>query len=83
MAEVKVRELLPDLPHPPIEQSSRVSQSRPAVRKITERELLDYIVNNGGFLDIEHFSKVYGVEKQEVVKLLEVLKSKGLIAVES
>nr|2XVC_A Chain A, ESCRT-III [Saccharolobus solfataricus] len=50
---------------------------------ITERELLDYIVNNGGFLDIEHFSKVYGVEKQEVVKLLEALKNKGLIAVES
>ncbi|QGA54399.1 cell division protein [Sulfolobus sp. E5-1-F] len=83
MAEVKVRELLPDLPHPPVEQSSRVSQSKPTARKITERELLDYIVNNGGFLDIEHFSKIYGVEKREVVKLLEVLKSKGLIAVES
>ncbi|AOL15707.1 cell division protein [Sulfolobus sp. A20] len=80
MAEIKVKELLPDLPHPPIEQPRLQKVS---IKKVTEKEILDYIMTNGGFLDIEHFSRSYGVDKQEVLKLLEVMKSKGLISVES
>lgn len=83
MAEIKVRELLPDLPHPPVDYQPKLQHQKPPVRRITEKDLLDYIVSNGGFLDIDHFSKIYGVDKQDVIKLLEIMQSKGLIAVKS
>ncbi|MEM0067700.1 MAG: cell division protein CdvB [Saccharolobus sp.] len=82
MAEIKVKELLPDLPHPPADKI-RLPQSKQTVKRITEKDLLDYIVNNGGFLDLEHFSRLHGVEKQDVIKLLEEMQNKGLIDVKS
>ncbi|MEM4884640.1 MAG: cell division protein CdvB [Saccharolobus sp.] len=82
MAEIKVKELLPDLPHPPADKI-RLPQSKQTVKRITEKDLLDYIVNNGGFLDLEHFSRLHGVEKQDVLRLLEEMQNKGLIDVKS
>ncbi|MEM3209344.1 MAG: cell division protein, partial [Saccharolobus sp.] len=82
MAEIKVKELLPDLPHPPADKI-RLPQSKQTVKRITEKDLLDYIVNNGGFLDLEHFSRLHGVEKQDVIRLLEEMQNKGLIDVKS
>ncbi|MEM0363375.1 MAG: cell division protein CdvB [Sulfolobaceae archaeon] len=82
MAEIKVKELLPDLPHPPADKI-RLPQPKQTVKRITEKDLLDYIVSNGGFLDLEHFSRLHGVEKQDVLRLLEEMQNKGLIDVKS
>jgi len=82
MAEVKVREILPELPHPPTELPKPRAQSIQIRRQLTEDKLLDYIRSTGGFLDLEYISKNYGVDKVEVLNLLKRLEQKGLIALE-
>ena len=77
-AEVKMKELLPDLPHPPSEVPSKAEIKR----KLNEKEILNYISTTGGFLDIDFISKTYGVEKQEVFTLLKQMANKGLISLE-
>ncbi|MEJ2771036.1 MAG: cell division protein CdvB [Sulfolobaceae archaeon] len=82
MAEVKVREILPELPHPPTELPKPRAQAIQIKRQLTEDILLDYIRSTGGFLDLEYISKNYGVDKVEVLNLLKRLEQKGLIALE-
>jgi len=82
MAEVKVREILPELPHPPTELPKPRAQAIQIKRQLTEDMLLDYIRSTGGFLDLEYISKNYGVDKVEVLNLLKRLEQKGLIALE-
>ncbi|BCU71234.1 cell division protein CdvB [Stygiolobus caldivivus] len=82
MAEVKVREILPELPHPPSELPKPRAQAVQIKRSLTEQMLLDYIRSTGGFLDLEYLSKNYGVDKVEVLNLLKRLEQKGLIALE-
>ncbi|MEJ2778948.1 cell division protein CdvB [Stygiolobus sp. RP850M] len=82
MAEVKVREILPELPHPPAELPKPKAQAIQIKRQLTEDILLDYIRSTGGFLDLEYISKNYGVDKVEVLNLLKRLEQKGLIALE-
>jgi division protein CdvB (Snf7/Vps24/ESCRT-III family) len=82
MAEVKVREILPELPHPPTELPKPRAQAIQIKRQLTEEMLLDYIRSTGGFLDLEYISKNYGVDKVEVLNLLKRLEQKGLIALE-
>lgn len=77
-AEVKMKELLPDLPHPP----SEVPTKAEIKRKLNEKEILNYISTTGGFLDVDLISKTYGVEKQEVFSLLKQMANKGLISLE-
>jgi Conserved protein implicated in secretion len=82
MAEVKVREILPELPHPPTELPKPRAQAIQIKRQLTEDMLLGYIRSTGGFLDLEYISKNYGVDKVEVLNLLKRLEQKGLIALE-
>lgn len=82
MAEVKVREILPELPHPPTELPKPRAQAIQIKRQLTEDMLLDYIRSTGGFLDLELISKNYGVDKVEILNLLKRLEQKGLIALE-
>lgn len=82
MAEVKVREILPELPHPPTELPKPRAQAIQIKRQLTENMLLDYIRSTGGFLDLEFISKNYGVDKVEILNLLKRLEQKGLIALE-
>lgn len=82
MAEIKVRELLPELPHPPTELPKPRVQAVQIRRHLTEEELLNYIRSTGGFLDLDYVSKSYGVDKSEVLNLLKKLEEKGLIAIE-
>ncbi|QGR19367.1 cell division protein CdvB [Stygiolobus azoricus] len=82
MAEVKVREILPELPHPPTELPKPRAQAIQIKRQLTEDMLLDYIRSTGGFLDLEFISKNYGVDKVEILNLLKRLEQKGLIALE-
>ena len=86
MAESKLKELLPELPYPPSEAPRRevleVKVEQKQKRKISENELLDYIKQTGGFLDVDHFSKLYNVEKDEVLNLLKTLAEKGLVSLE-
>ncbi|QIW24130.1 cell division protein [Sulfolobus sp. S-194] len=89
MAEEKLKEILPELPYPPSDTPSykrqviEIKQEQPQQkRKVTADDLLEYIRQTGGFLDLEHFSKIYNVDKQEVLDLLKSLASKGLITLE-
>lgn len=87
MAENKLKELLPELPYPPSDVPRRQpieirQQEIKPKRKVTENDLLDYIKQTNGFLDIEHFSKLYNVEKDEIMDLLKSLANKGLVALE-
>jgi division protein CdvB (Snf7/Vps24/ESCRT-III family) len=77
-AEAKMKEFLPDLPHPPSEVPAKVEIKR----KLNEKEILNYISTTGGFLDIDFISKTYGVEKQEVFSILKQMANKGLISLE-
>lgn len=84
-AEIKIREILPDLPHPPSTiplTVNKAKQESAQKRTLTEKELLEYINNTGGFLDIGYITKVYGVDKEEVFSLLKNMASKGLITLE-
>jgi len=84
MAENKLKELLPELPYPPNERPKievKV-ESRQQKKKVTEEDLLDYIRQTGGFLDVEHFSKLYNVDKEDVLNLLKSLAEKGLVTLE-
>ncbi|BAB66255.1 MULTISPECIES: cell division protein CdvB [Sulfurisphaera] len=89
MAEEKLKEILPELPYPPSDTPSYKRQvieikqeQTQQKRKVTADDLLEYIRQTGGFLDLEHFSKIYNVDKQEVLDLLKSLASKGLITLE-
>jgi len=82
MAEVKVREILPELPHPPTELPKPRAQATQIKHQLTEDMLLDYIRSTGGFVDLEYISKNYGIDKVEVLNLLKRLEQKGLIALE-
>ena len=87
MAESKLKELLPELPYPPSETSTKQQvelkvEVPKQKRKVTEEDLLDYIKQTGGFLDVEHFSKLYNVDKDEVLNLLKSLAEKGLVTLE-
>lgn len=44
-----------------------------------ERKLLDYILEHGGFLDINDFTRRYGVTREEVLAALNRLHARGLI----
>ncbi len=44
-----------------------------------EKKLLDYILDHGGFLDINDFTRRYGVTREEVLAALNNLHRKGLI----
>ena len=77
-AEIKIKEMLPDLPHPPT--TIPVKQER---KKLDEKELLNYISSNGGFLDVDYVVRKYGVEKDEVMNLLKEMANKGLISIEA
>lgn len=87
-AESEIKNLLPDLPHPPQEESNKLATSKvktpinKTVRRLSEDELLNYIRSTGGFLDIDHVSKVFNVEKSEVLSIIKELERKGLIVVE-
>ncbi|MCI2414965.1 MAG: Snf7 family protein [Candidatus Aramenus sp.] len=78
-AEQKVRELLPDLPHPPSEIPAKVEVKK----RLDEKEILNYISETGGYLDLDYVSKRYGVGKEEVLNLLREMSSKGLISLEA
>ncbi|MQL55319.1 cell division protein CdvB [Acidianus ambivalens] len=79
-AEIKIKEMLPDLPHPPSTTQVKLQYEK---RKLDEKELLNYINSNGGFLDVEYVVKKYGVEKDEVMGLLKEMANKGLISIEA
>lgn len=89
MAEDKLKELLPELPYPPSDTpysrkqpiEIKHEQTKPK-KKPTEEDLLNYIRQTGGFLDVEHFCKIYDVEKDEVFDLLKSLAAKGLVTLE-
>ncbi|MFP3064491.1 MAG: cell division protein CdvB [Sulfolobus sp.] len=86
MAEIKVRELLPELPHPPNEipkiKSTQRVENNVKRRTLTEEDLLTYIKSKGGILDIEHACKTYGVDKEDIFDLLRKLQQKGAIVIE-
>ena len=84
MAENKLKELLPELPYPPTE-TPKIEvkiENKQQKKKVTEDDLLDYIRQTGGFLDVEHFSKLYNIDKEEVLNLLKSLAEKGLVTLE-
>ncbi|AWR97746.1 cell division protein [Acidianus sulfidivorans JP7] len=82
-AEAKIKEMLPDLPHPP-SNVTYSQQVKPQVqpKALSEKELLDYISSTGGFLDIDYITGKYGVNKDEVMSLLKEMANKGLISLE-
>nr|WP_238026045.1 Snf7 family protein [Metallosphaera javensis (ex Hofmann et al. 2022)] len=95
-AETKISERMPklDLPHPPKESVTPMEPSmiglpyppsEPKVvrRKIGEEELLTLIRNSGGILDVSLVAAEYGVDKNEVLGILNNLAKKGLIALEA
>ncbi|MEM2013542.1 MAG: cell division protein, partial [Metallosphaera sp.] len=65
------------LPHPPSSEPKIVR------RKIGEQELLNLIRNSGGILDVSLVAAEYGVDKEEVLGILNNLARKGLIALEA
>ncbi|HID72874.1 TPA: cell division protein [Candidatus Micrarchaeota archaeon] len=92
VAELEIREKLPELPLTP--SLPRVAASRTASehraegraakpRKLTpdelERKVLDYIKSHNGFLDVTNCAAVLGVSKKEILEALERLKAKGKI----
>ncbi|EZQ06859.1 MULTISPECIES: cell division protein CdvB [Acidianus] len=77
-AESKVKEL-PDLPHPP---KNTIQTSVKLEVKLDENILLDYINRTGGFLDLDYITRMYGVEKDDVLNALRNLENKGLISIE-
>ncbi len=65
-----------------------LKQAAPRVRnvkKITlnelEEKILDYIRTHRGYLDISDCARIYGVNKEDVLKALESLKRKGKIKI--
>ncbi|ARM76514.1 cell division protein CdvB [Acidianus manzaensis] len=83
-AEVKIKEMLPDLPHPPnTVNTTQINVNNSPRKTLSERELLDYINSTGGFLDVEHITKIYGIDKSEVFSLLREMANKGLISLEA
>ncbi|MEM0020198.1 MULTISPECIES: cell division protein CdvB [Metallosphaera] len=93
-AETKISERMPklDLPHPPkdVPVPSAIGlphppSSEPKIvrRKIGEQELLNLIRNSGGILDVSLVAAEYGVDKEEVLGILNNLARKGLIALEA
>jgi len=65
-----------------------LKQATPRVRnvkKITlnelEEKILDYIRTHRGYLDISDCARIYGVNKEDVLKALESLKRKGKIKI--
>ncbi|BBG23799.1 cell division protein CdvB [Sulfuracidifex tepidarius] len=75
-AEAKMKEILPDLPHPPISQT-------PVRRKVTVDDVMSYIKSRGGFFDVQDFASLYGLGRQEVMELLREMNSRGLISLEA
>ncbi len=75
-AETKMKETLPDLPHPPVQQM-------PIRRKVTVDDIMSYIKSRGGFFDVHDFASSYGLGKEEVMELLRELNSRGLISLEA
>ncbi|AAY80707.1 cell division protein CdvB [Sulfolobus acidocaldarius] len=84
MAEVKVRELLPELPHPPSELPKRVAKQVQSSNKksLSEDMILNYIKTTGGFIDVDYIAKNFDVSKDEVFNVLRRLEEKGLIVLE-
>jgi division protein CdvB (Snf7/Vps24/ESCRT-III family) len=82
-AEMKMKEMLPDLPHPPLgSESLQLSQKpRKVSKRLSEEELLEYLKSTGGVLDLEHITKIYGVNKDEVLLTLNKLVEKGLVVI--
>ncbi|MEM3946756.1 MAG: cell division protein CdvB [Metallosphaera sp.] len=85
-AESKISERMPklDFPHPPTNITlphPPATEPKVVKRKIGEEELLDMIKNNGGIIDVYLVSETYGVEKDEVMNVLNSLARKGLIQI--
>ncbi|BBD72731.1 cell division protein [Sulfodiicoccus acidiphilus] len=78
MAENKLKESLPALPQPP----SEPPKVKTSTKKFGEEDLLNYVSRTNGFIDVEHVSKIYGVDKEEVMELLRLLARKGVIVLE-
>ncbi|MCY0850910.1 cell division protein CdvB [Sulfuracidifex metallicus] len=76
-AEAKIKEILPDLPHPPVSQSVQIR------RKVTVDDAINYIKSRGGFFDVQDFASMYGIGKEEVIELLKEMNSRGLISLEA
>ncbi|QKQ99321.1 cell division protein [Metallosphaera tengchongensis] len=88
-AEAKINERLPklDLPHPPTDlpfpHPPSASEFKIKVNKISENELLDHIKRSGGVLDVNSISTQYGVDKDDVINVLNSLAKKGLIVLDA
>ncbi len=65
-------------PVPPATPVARVERRRLTPEEL-EKKLLDYILDHGGFLDINDFTRRYGVTREEVLAALNNLHRKGLI----
>ena len=65
-----------------------LKQATPRVRNVKkialdelEEKILDYIRTHRGYLDISDCARIYGVNKEDVLKALESLKRKGKIKI--
>ena len=68
---------------PPVQMAAVPWSEQKPPRKMSveelEKKLLDYIVEHGGFLDINDFTQKYRVSREEVFAALNRLRAKGLI----
>jgi len=83
-AEAKMREILPEFPHPPtyIEDNKRRTKIEISAKRLTEQELLEYLKSTGGILDVDHVTRIYNVDKDTVFELLNRLVEKKLVIIE-